>query len=240
MIRLLFGAILLYSLASCYHRQAAVRGILVLEAIPFIAPDSSLVLSDRFHEVFYWKDLVLYKFSYRFDTMYNWHSLPSQTRFAYIIAAADSSFGLIYNGPRTGSLPVVRQRLDSLLLANMAPSVFDSLVTARPDSTIKEKEVRKVFIPRPTAAIPETQKLTFFYKKELVGVKYSMSKMDNMRGWKLYKIELDCGGAYYPHLRFTMPPRKFIVELKKIDRIDQDVMDHFHDYEARRERGNAR
>ncbi|MDB5252465.1 MAG: hypothetical protein JWP27_1634 [Flaviaesturariibacter sp.] len=213
---------------------AQLRGVRIVHTIPQVLPASELKTSALSFTVIYKKDMSLYRVSYRFDSANNGHVFPPEQRRFFFVAARDSTYGLVYHQPPRPGLVVERKRVDSTLWSYYPSSQYDSLVGVRPDSVVDGREMRKVFQRPADSSHPEAYTLTFFYSHDLVDIPYSLSKMDNVAGMKLYRICLYCHGAYYPAFKTQFPPRTLELKIERMSSFEPGLMDYFEDYEKRK------
>ena len=115
--------------------------------------------------------------------------------------------------------------LTSISFAN---SKYDTLLNFKTDSTslLENGDLLKIYTYPETAGITEKFRIWLYYTKELTDVDYSFSaKLDNEKGYKLYKIRILAGGANYQG--FEMPARVYSLLMTRNKIRDTSKLKHF-------------
>lgn len=192
--------------------------------LPIVNWDSSIININHKYDVYYYKDLILYKSFYTFDSVVNGISILKEERPSYFIFNSDSLYGNLFYTHRSGNMPKGRLPVDSMLKQlSLKSNAYDSFATLKPDSIYftKEGDYFKVFNCQGTNDRPEGYSIYFAYTKTLNDIKESFSdKMDTVPGMKLYKIDLKANGAYYKKYNMAFPKRELVLEMKRINADD--------------------
>lgn len=224
------------------HEFEKLTAINLVKITPIVNWDSSLTAFENYYTVYYYKDLVMYKLNYTFDSLSNDEPVLHEMRFFFLVFHKDSSYGYKYF--ITPNPPVnVNQRVnrDSLLTKNKFESnIYDTLINFKPDSIYNNKdEIIRVYKNPPSsnsAPQPEKNDLYFYYTKKLKDVPETFSrKMDNIKGMKLSKILIKVSGGYYKEFNMSFPPRELLQEMKEVTIENKDeIMTYFRNYQEQR------
>lgn len=227
---------------TCGNRQVSEKltAISLIQKTPLVNRDKSISIMENYYNVYYYEDLVMYKFMYRFDSVSNNELMLQDVRFFFFVFHKDSSSGHIYY---IKSDPLVnynrRVNKDSLLKRNLfEANVYDSLADLKPDSIYQHKdEIIRVYKNPPSASsAQQTEKydLYFHYTRKLKDVPETFSrKMDNIKRMKLSKILIKVSGGFNNQFNTTFPPRELLEQMTELEIDDEnEIMNYFKDYLA--------
>jgi hypothetical protein len=217
------------------QRYSDLQGISVFYSIPIVNWNASITNKELSYNVYYYKDLIMYENTYKFDSTESGVAILNEDRKRYFLFHKDSLFGRLYYPDDPHSLPTGRRSIyDTLYPYRLEGLTYDSFASVKPDSLYKDVNgnLVKVFLGKDTTAASEKYSMKFYYCKELVNIKESLSrKMDNVDGQKLFRIITHMNGDYYDMVKMTFPPRTLVLEMKKLIPANPDVIRYFHDYE---------
>ncbi len=224
------------SFYSCINKAPDnnIQAFRLIYNIPVFTPDSNFEIRNTY-DVFYCKDIIIYKFNYRFDSLFNGNLVFQEWRSNYFVFHKDSLFGHNYYLKPDLALKNARLSVDSMLKKNSFESLkFDTLLTLKPDSSYFDTEgnLLKIFNNPPPNSSQEKYDLYFYYTKKLKGVKETFSrKMDNVNNMKLFKIRIVAKGAYYEEYKTIIPEREYLYEMEEI-RVEneKEIMSYFNRY----------
>ena len=213
-------------LSCCGNKLAGgrIRGAHLAYTIPVNTPDSNFVLKNTY-DVFYYKDLILYKGNYQFDSVVNGKTMVHEQRSDYFVFHKDSLFGYNYHNKKRAPVDSMLQKI------SFQGSTFDTLANIRPDSTYSDSEgnLRKVYNIDKS---PESFTIRFYYTKNLKGIAETFSKaMDNIKNMKLFKIIIEGHGARYQKINQTLPRRQYVYEMDALTlQNPEEIKDYFEKY----------
>jgi hypothetical protein len=221
------------------HASEKLTAISLIKKTPIVNWDKSITTLELYYTVYYYKDFVMYKFNYEFDSLYNHETVLQEMRYFLFVSHKDSTYGYKYFfKPHP---PVnINQRVnkDSLLITNKFESnLYDTLINLKPDSVYNNKnQIIKVYKNPPSpnpAPMVEKFDLYFYYTKDLKDISETFSrKMDNVKGMKLNKILVKVSGGFYKEYNITFPPRDLVQEMKEITIENKDeIMNYFGKYQ---------
>lgn len=224
----------LYSNIFTVHNKS-IRALRVTANIPGILPDTSYLISNSY-DILYYKNLIMYKFEYRFDSFFNDHLVQQEFRPNFFIFQKDSLFGYSYYPHPDRMTLDGRVSLDTMFSKNgFEPFKFDSTFHYKPDSLFfdEDKDLVKVYTPAVSEEYPEKFTYYLYYSKKfkgLVDAFFSRSASDE-GGRKLFKIRIVAQGHYYPQYKMTLPQREFSYEMKETAIKDTaEIMYYFNRY----------
>ena len=214
---------------NCFHEdtKTSVKGISVIRKTPFPMTETSWEIVEDNYNLYYYKDYIIYKFNYRFDSLQNHQVVFQEKRYFYFAFHKDSLYGYTYYLNSTGfNNDGARVLKDSILQKHIFESkLFDTLAHLMPDSiNNRANEYVKLYKnPPPPDGKPaiEEIRIYFFYSNTFQGIPETFSKkMDQDKGMKLYKIVINAGGGINKELNVKLPPREYLLEIKKIETED--------------------
>lgn len=221
------------------HASEKLTAISLIQKTPIVNWDKSLTTLEIYYTVYYYKDFVMYKINYEFDSLFNFEPVLQEMRYFLFVSHKDSTYGYKYfvkpNPPVN-----INQRVnkDSLLIINKFESnIYDTLINFKPDSVYSNKnQIIRVYKNPPSPnPVPMVEKfdLYFYYTKDLKDISETFSrKMDNVKGMKLNKILVKVSGGFYKEYNITFPPRELVQEMKEITIENKDeIMNYFSKYE---------
>ncbi|HEY5967824.1 MAG TPA: hypothetical protein VIU35_07580 [Chitinophagaceae bacterium] len=237
---LILGELRLINCGS--DNEFELRAINLIKTTPLVNRDNSQSIMENRYNVYYYKDLIMYMFNYRFDSLVDNEMVLQETRYFYFVSHKDSAYGYKYQIKiDETNTHRMRYKKDSLLKSyGFESNVYDTLINFKPDSIYNKKnEIIKVYKnPRSGNIAQQVEKsdLYFYYNKELKNISETFSrKMDNIKGMKLYKIVIKVSGGYYTEYEFTFPPRELLQEMKEITIENKDeIMSYFRKYQEKR------
>lgn len=215
--------------------QDTIRAMRIIGTMPAISADTSFVISDSY-DIFYYEDLVMYKFHYRFDSLFNGRMIMHESRPNFFVFHKDSVFGYSYYPRPDASTPEGRLSRDTEFDRNgFTPFKFDSAFNRKPDSLFvdNQKHLVKVFNPQSSEKYPEKFTYYLYYSKKLAGLTESFfsRSMDNEKGMKLFRIRIVAHGHYYDESKVTLPQREILYEMTEIPLENRDeVLGYFDRY----------
>ena len=224
------------SLNTCTNKQdsALIKSVHIIYNLPLINLDSSVVNYDNSYDVFYYKDLIMYKFFYQFDSIVNGKQMLQTKRYKYFVFQKDSLFGYNYDPYSNQAKQKNRLAIDSIKKNTFENYSYDSSFYKKTDSIYlgKEKNLLKIYNYRSSQKYPEDFTFYFFYSRKLNYIKESFSKqMDNIKNMKLYKIRIVAHGAYYEEYKMSLPQREYLLEMKEVPLQNKnEILSYFHKY----------
>lgn len=221
------------------HASEKLTAISLIKKTPIVNWDKSLTTLEIYYTVYYYKDLVMYKFNYEFDSLYNHETVLQEMRYFYFVSHKDSAYGYKYFAKPNPPVNInERVNKDSLLITDKFESnLYDTLINFKPDSVYNNKnELIKVYKDPPSpnpAKMVEKFDLYFYYSKDLKDIPETFSrKMDNVKGMKLYRILVKVSGGFYKEYNITFPSRELIQEMKEITIENKDeILNYFRKYQ---------
>jgi len=223
-------------------RDHNIRAVHIAGSIPVVTPDTSYAIRNSY-DIFYYDDLVAYKFEYSFDSIVNGKILLREFRPNFFVFHKDSLFGYSYYPPPNTTTKEDRVSIDTMFARNAyEPFKFDSTFTHKPDSLYFDKEKNLVKVYNTSASIRYPEKFTYYlyYSKELAGLNdgFFSRSMDDEGGMKLFRIRIVALGHYYEEYKMTFPQREFLYEMKKVPVKDTaEIMGYFDKYKKNVLRG---
>ena len=201
---------------------------------PVVNRDSSITMIGGTYNVYYYNELLMYKFNYRFDSMVNNQLVFQETRSFYFVFHKDSAYGYRYMIKLDKSNEDnVRYKKDSLFkFFSFESNIYDTLINFKPDSIYKrEGEIVKVYNNPPSANSGQQSEkfdLYFYYTKKLKDIPETFSrKMDNEQRMKLIKILVKASGGFYKEFNTTFQPREHLLEMREIPIENKDEIMHY-------------
>jgi hypothetical protein len=216
------------------HRLQAIN---VAYTLPIVNKDSSITEAKNSYDIFYFEDMILYRFVYRFDSSVNGETLLQEKRKYFFALHKDSLFGYTYDPNPNKRLSDGRFSADSVLKFNTFQNTkVDTLANLKPDSSFYDKgDLRVVYFHpdnklHPEEPHPEDFDVYFYYTRKLNGVKETFTqKMDNVPGMKLFRILIIASGGYYPEYKMSFPKRGMLYEMKEIQVENREEILHYFD-----------
>ncbi len=187
------------------------------------------------YDIFYYDDLIMYKFEYRFDSLVNGKLLLQEWRQIFFVFHKDSVFGYSYYLPPESTAVEGRISVDTMLKRNAyEPFKFDSSLYLKPDSIYfdDEKNLVNVYNSPVTEDYPERFTIYLYYSKKLKCIAETLSKnKDTVNGMKLFKVRILAHGHYYEKFKISQPRREYLLEMKQIPiKNGMEVMGYFDKY----------
>lgn len=221
------------------HASEKLTAIRLTKKTPIVNWDKSLTTLEIYYTVYYYKDFVMYKINYEFDSLFNGESVLQEMRYFFFVSHKDSTHGYKYFVKPNPPIDInQRVNKDAVLIPNKFEShLYDTLINFKPDSVYNNKnQIIKVYKDPPSpnpARMVEKSDLYFFYTKDLKDISETFSrKMDNVKGMKLNKILVKVSGGFYKEYNMTFPPRDLLQEMKEITIENKDeIMHYFRNYQ---------
>jgi hypothetical protein len=198
------------------EKKNDITGIKVTENFPILDPKGKLIRYDIYHtNIYYYKDLVLYKSDYGFDSVVNDITFKQERRDYYFVYRKGNNTGLLFDSNK--HIFEKRVLTDSILNKewcnglNFYRSYADNLITPISSNEIPDSGiVKKMFSFKGVKDTGLSGIVSFWFSNKLNHIEYSLSKeLDSIYKKKLYKI------------RITNNPRKFDGYDFALERIDQ-------------------
>ena len=248
-IHKLIGSLVIIVVTYIEHFSCGIKSesdkltaISLRQQTPVINRDSSITMIGGTYNVYYYNELLMYKFNYRFDSIVNNQLVFQEARSFYFATHKDSAYGYKYmvklDKTNTDN---VRYRKDSLLkFYSFESNIYDTLINFKPDSIYKQEgEIVKVYNNPPSAdSVQQSEKfdLYFYYTKKLKDIPETFSKkMDNEKGMKLIKILVKASGGFYKEFNTTFQPREHLLEMKEIPIENKnEIMHYLRRYQERK------
>ena len=210
------------------------RAVRVVGNIPVFASDTSFEIGGSY-DIFYYDDLTMYKFEYRFDSLVNGKLLRREWRPNFFVFHTDSAFGYSYYPPPDSTAIEGRVSVDTMLKRNAyEPLKFDSSVYFKPDSIYfdDQKNLINVYNTPITEDYPERFTIYLYYSKKLKGIPQALSiNKDTINGMKLFKVRMLAHGHYYEKFKIVQPQREYLYEIKEIPIENRtEIMSYFDKY----------
>lgn len=221
------------------HAPEKLTAISLIKKTPIVNWDKSITTLEIYYTVYYYKDFVMYKLNYEFDSIFNHETVLKERRYFHFVSHKDSTYGYTYFAKPNPPVNMnQRVNKDSLLITTKFESnLYDTLINFKPDSIYNEKnQMIKVYKnpPSPNSAkMVEKFDLYFYYTKDLKDIPETFSrKMDNVKGMKLTKILVKVSGGFYKEYNITFPPRELLQEMKEMTVENEDeIMNYFRKYQ---------
>ena len=204
-------------------------------SMPAITPDTSFTMSNSYN-IFYYGNLIMYRFEYGFDSLVNGKLLLHEARPNFFVFHKDSLFGYSYYPHPDTVAKDVRISIDTMFKRNAyEPFKFDSAFTHKPDSLYFDEQENLVKVYNTSASIKYPEKFIYYlyYSKKLAGLNdgFFSRSMDNESGMKLFRIRIMALGHYYEEYKMTLPQREFLYEMKKVPVQDTaEIIGYFRKY----------
>jgi hypothetical protein len=219
-----------------FHNSKSVSAIHVKYIVPYTDWDSSISFFNTEYDVIHSGDLIMYTNSYKFDSSANGRLILKEDRTRYFVFQKDSAYGYLYYAHPDRSAPNGRLPVDSTLKEfSLDTNAYAKFSNLKPDSSYYDNEgnLKKIFIQRPTNENPEKYVVSFYYSKNLVGIKETFSnKMDTITGMKLFKVITRSEKIYNEKYKMTFPETEYLLEMSSIHiNENDDVLDYFKRYE---------
>jgi hypothetical protein len=203
--------------------------------MPAITNDTSFTISGSY-DIFYYKDLILYKFQYRFDSLVDGKLLLQEWRSNFFAYHKDSLFGYSYY-PKPDAVAITRRvSIDTMFKRNAyQPFKFDSIFHSKPDSLYfdEQKNFVKVYNVDTSEKYPEKVTYYFYYSKKFAGLTESFfsQTLDNEKGLKLFKIRIVLYGHRYEEYKIALPERELLYEMIEIPIKNRtEILNYFDRY----------
>jgi hypothetical protein len=190
---------------------------------------------DDTYDVYYYGDIIMYRFQYNYDSIINGQTVLRERRPDFFVFHRDSSFGqTFYAYVDDGNIPG-RHRVDSIIRLRTFPnSQFDTLANMKPDSSYVNAngDLVKIFNPEKRKHDPVAATIYFYFTNKLKGVKESLSrKMDTVEGMKLFRIVVKSHPGYSEEYKVLLSPGDMFWEMKEIPIKNPDqVKGYFEKY----------
>jgi len=219
------------------------RAVRITGNLPAITSDTSFVISNSY-DIFYFGNLITYKFKYRFDSFYNGQSVLQIWRPNYLVFHKDSIYGYSYYPHESPTMTNGRISIDTMFKRNAyQPFRFDSVFHDKPDSSYfdENKSLVKVYDVGPSQRFPEKFVYYLYYSKKFYGITegFFSKSMDDEKGMKLFKIRAVAQGHYYDEYKFFLPKREFLYEMTEIPIENKaEILSYFERYKKDAQRIN--
>ena len=210
---------------KCVHRNlqklnnTKFRAVHVVGNTPVFTADTSFDVGASY-DIFYYDNLIMYKFEYRFDSLVNCKLLLQESRPNFFVFHKDSAFGYSYYPPAGSTAIEGRISVDTMLKRNAyEPFKFDTSSYSKPDSIYfdDEKNLVNVYNSQVSEDYPERFTIYLYYSKKLNGLTETLSKnKDRVNGMKLFKIRILAHGHYYEKFEINQPQREYLYEMTEI------------------------
>jgi hypothetical protein len=242
MLKIIVGFSSVLFLASTHFRSCKsmpandITAIHLVNSTPIVNWDSSLTDITKDYDVFYFKDLILYRFMYIFDSSFNRRPVLLEKRNFFFIFHKDSSFGYSYYTDRPDRKSVARENVDSVLNeGRFRTDGYDTLLIRKADSSFinADGDLVKIYKYPSSPTYPENSTFYAYYTKRLAKIPESLSKkLDNIQYKKLFRIRAVAHGGYYQQFNMRFPEREVLLELKEFENYNkEEVMHYFRIYQ---------
>ena len=211
------------------------RVIYVVSHLPLVNRDGSVWNHTSFYYVFYYDDIVMYKFNYGFDSTVNGKRLVQEVRNKFFVFQKDSLFGYTYYPAPNHPLGTDRLLVEPALQTNsFRDNKLDSLLNFKVDSSYFDTQNNLVKIYNLPASKDYGEKFTvyLYYTKELKDIPETFSeKMDNVKDMKLFKARIVGHGMYYDPDKVYFPERESSNEIKEVPIENrEEIIGYFNRY----------
>ena len=108
---------------NCGDQQAPEKltAISVIKKTPIVNWDTSLTTLEIYYSIYYYKDLVMYKINYEFDSLFNHEVVLQEMRYFHFVSHKDSTYGYTYFAKPNPPVNInQRANKDSLLITTVA------------------------------------------------------------------------------------------------------------------------
>jgi len=236
MIKLILclAGILLISSGCTHSENHTLRAVQIAGTMPAITVDTNYTMSNSYN-IFYYDDLIMYKFEYGFDSIVNGKVLLHESRPNFFVFYKDSVFGYSYYPYQDSKAIEGRTSVDTMFSKNAySPFKFDSLFRYKPDSSYfdSQKDLVKIY-NYPKSDTAENFTYYLYFSKKFNGLTdcfFSRSIADE-DGMKLFRVRIVAHGHYYDEYKFTLPPRELLYEMAEIPIKDTaEIMMYFERY----------
>ena len=217
------------------YQNSEIRAVNFFYHVPLANPDPANPDMDIQYDIYYYRNIRVYKIYYSFDSVFNDQLISSSTRYYYFIFHIDSTRGKIYGMDTSYRLDKKTFSVDSMTRSNSFDSnKFDTLLHSKPDTIRKEKngDLIKIYHFPTQPEEPGTYTVHMYYTKGLKGISESFAtNMDKEPGRKLYRIRTFASAAYYKEKDFHMPEREYYLVMKEIVvRDKKQIMGFIYEY----------
>ncbi|MDB5226633.1 MAG: hypothetical protein JWN78_826 [Bacteroidota bacterium] len=186
-------------------------------------------------KLYSYKNIVMYRIPYRFDSLLNNRPLLKETRYHYFVYAKDSSCGYNYD-PMRPELDNKRYSVDSIDAATFVTTA-DELFKQNDlllQSTHKEvSAIHEIYLAKSkvNATSPQST-VEYFYAKRSNDPFFSLSKqLDSIKEMKLYKVYTHTDSFLNQTNNTMIGAIDYTLELQSISVDDQrDILSYLHRY----------
>ena len=219
---------------SLLHSKPQVKGYYFNYSVPLPKKDGGFLLADTRYDVYYYRDLLMFKVYYTYDSSLNNRSLLREERTYNLVFHKDSIYGQVfYQIPRFDK---TRERIvvDSIVRrVRYESDVYDTFSRMKPDSSYMEgDDLVKVYQIEPTAAFPEKYTYSFYYSPTInPPTEYFSRSMENVKNMRLFKIKMLAHGGQWPNESYRYPERELKLEMSLASNAGkEEAMKYFNKY----------
>jgi hypothetical protein len=198
--------------------------------------DGSINEIENKYDVYFYRDIIMYRMYFLYDSSSNGQNLIHEQRTKYFIFTKGSVWGNFYASNPNQKILEYKGLVDSVVRLNSFDfNKFDTLKNKKPDSAYFDNNggtFVKIYTPATSDSFPETFKIKFYYTEEHLDIEQYLSKaMDNETRMKLTKISVEAQGWFYKQYNVQFPPRKFIMEMRQLNIENKDeIFSYFKKY----------
>jgi hypothetical protein len=234
LIDLLLCIFILSFKCGTYH-SSSIRAVTIIATNRVSYYDTKIAV-DNLLNIYYYKDLVMFEYPYRYDSVVNGKILFTENRKAFFVFQKDSSYGYHYDGASYHTMPNnERLSVDSVREKHHS-SNYDIIMSWKPDSVTFDsanKMLREVYYYPQKRSDSVYYTYILCYSTELSDIKETLSKkLDSSRNAKLFKVFITNNED--TALLKRLKQSKIVVneQIKRNNEIDEKVNFYFKKYEA--------
>jgi len=198
--------------------------------------NDSTIAADNLLKIYYWKDLVMFEYPYRYDSTLNGKVLLSENRKAFFVFQRDSSYGYHYDDAPYHTMPDNERLSVDSVREKHNNSNYDVVLNWKPDSVIFDsanKILREVYYYPEKRSDSVYFTYTLYYSTELSDIKETLSKkLDSSRNCKLFRVFITNNDDSALLKRLNQPKIVVNEQMERNKEIDEKVDFYFKKYEA--------
>jgi hypothetical protein len=201
----------LASFCSNKYTNPKIRGVNISYTIPIVDKDGSIIKDSSHYKVFYYKNLIVYQFKYKFDSSYNGKLLLLEDRDGFFVFHKDSLFGYSYDY-KTKSRDNKKLVANSMVkMISLESAKLDTVVNLVPDSSFTDS--KSIILTEVYKHEYDTNRLYNYtlyltYNKQMNYIKESFSrKLDSAKKMKLTEIVFKFETNYSKEYKITFPKK---------------------------------
>jgi hypothetical protein len=234
-LNFLFFSLVFWS--SCSFKPGGkqeLSGIEVFDRYPLVNWDGAQANFDSYYDIYYYGDLRMYQYHYRYDSIGRGTVVTSRENTAYLVFHKDSSYGWKYD-PFNPFGRVERVHVDSLLSkVKIQTFGLEVFLEKKPDSISTDKNgIRKeVYNFKETPEEPGDYTAILYFSPHMTDIEESFTPfLDSSRKMKFFKRITKTEAYYDKTYKMQFPKREGFFEMKRLEITNRDqLLNYFRDY----------